>query len=274
MWSVSVAFSVFGQCVCKCESFLFCASPKPSLRNLVTYLGTNIKSIALLHFLTKHLHLSTTAREAPTIDIFPNEPQTISVGQVAYITCRASGEPEPIITWARRDSRPLGAGIRNDGQGVITFETVTADDAGEYECHARNAAGSVSATSVLNVQQLPEIAIVPDVEDLRLTVGDELRLDCSAIGVPAPQVVWYDNQQTRTEIENLPWPRAANSRALLNKYKVREEDEGTYMCVAKNSAGTELKYVHLIVEPKRGDVGEYRLVAARPEGGRAKGNGN
>lgn len=193
--------------------------------------------------------------------MYPNEAQSVSVGQTAFITCRAiAGFPEPSITWVRRDRRPLAASIRDDGQGSLTFEAATADDAGEYECTARNAAGSVSATSVLNVHQRPVITRSPDVDELRLTVGDELRLECSATGVPPPQVVWYDSQQTQaaqqTGFETRASAMPTGSRASMHKYRVRQEDEGTYMCVAKNSAGTDEKYVFLTVEPKRGDVGE------------------
>lgn len=190
--------------------------------------------------------------------MYPAEPQSVSIGNSAFITCRVSGYPDPTITWSRHDRRPLSGRIIDDGQGSLSLTSVQLDDSGEYICTAQNPAGSVSATSQLNVQKSPEITRTPDVDELRLTVGDELRLECSATGVPAPSVRWLDNRQTQ---EADPYAVRSElvpqTRAVLTKYKVRQEDEGTYMCVASNGAGTDQRYVTLTVEPKRGDVGKF-----------------
>lgn len=192
--------------------------------------------------------------------MYPDEPQTVGIGNSAYITCRATGYPDPTIAWSRSDRRPISARVSDDAQGSLTLTDVQLDDAGEYVCTAQNPAGSVSASSQLVVQQRPRITLQPEVDEVRRTVGDELRLECSATGEPAPNVRWLDNRQMQDDTDPFAVSHtdgvAPQQRAVLTKYKVRQEDEGSYMCVASNEAGSDQRYVRLTVDPKRGDVGK------------------
>lgn len=56
----------------------------------------------------------------------------IGVGKSAYIPCKAIGSPEPTIEWYRvgEKSESLGSELR--------FTSVIQQDAGYYECRARN----------------------------------------------------------------------------------------------------------------------------------------
>lgn len=143
----------------------------------------------------------------------------------------------------------------------IFFTHIALEDAGEYVCTAENLAGIVTATNVLNVHQSPVVLVTPDVANLQLTEGDELLLECSATGIPAPQVIWFDNVQSESpeqfEHQLRLAQHADKSRAVLHKYKVRKTDEGHFLCRATNEAGSEDKYVYVSVADKRGDVGEY-----------------
>lgn len=142
----------------------------------------------------------------------------------------------------------------------IEFTNITLDDAGEYVCTAENSAGFVSSTNVLNVHQSPIVSLYPNTPTLQLTEGDELRLECSAVGVPAPRVIWFDNVQSESPDEYadqlIQSTRLDLSHAVLHKYKVRKSDEGYYLCRASNAAGSEDKYITVYINEKRGDVGE------------------
>lgn len=177
------------------------------------------------------------------------------------LSCRAiSGIPPPTITWVRRDHRPLSSNVVEIYPGTISLKDVTLHDAGEYECRAENVAGSVSMTASLNVQQPPVVTLKPDIYEMILTEGDELKLECSATGLPLPNVQWkepYEEQNiitagfggVRTAIKLAPY-------AIIQKYNVRKSDEGTYVCIAQNDAGSEEKHIYILVQPKRGDVGK------------------
>lgn len=59
------------------------------------------------------------ARERPTVDIHPAEPQTVTVGTEAMLYCSANGIPEPSVQWRRVDGKPLSPRCREISAGYI-----------------------------------------------------------------------------------------------------------------------------------------------------------
>lgn len=172
------------------------------------------------------------------------------------LSCRTiAGIPTPSIKWTRRDRKPLSHRITEEYAGAITFRDVTLDEAGEYECQAENVAGKVTALVALNIQQSPIITLEPNVTELILTEGDELKLECSAIGTPTPSVIWKEPLQTAS-FYGTPAVRSSQPYATIQKYNARRGDEGTYICSASSEAGTDEKYVTVMIQQKRGDIGK------------------
>lgn len=72
-----------------------------------------------------------------------------------------------------------------------SFREVSLEQSGEYECRASNVAGTSSVTASLIILQSPEITIKPGIELLSVTEGDEIIINCQAIGKPIPNVEWH-----------------------------------------------------------------------------------
>lgn len=198
------------------------------------------------------------ARESPKITIHPNTSQTVVVGQSVAFGCQAvAGIPSPTVTWKRVDGRPLSHRLEKSYPGYLRFNDVSLDEAGSYECTAQNIAGTVSASTTLTVYQSPTITLNPNESEVTVTEGDELKLECLAEGLPAPTVEWEDPQQVKLEsIQNL-YQRGGPQRATVQKYNVRQSDEGIYICSASSIAGSDQKYITVLVKEKRGDVGKF-----------------
>ena len=80
--------------------------------------------------------------------------------------------------------------------------------------------------------------IVPpqiSVNNTKITVeeGDGVVIQCSATGTPVPNVTWFNNRQ-----EVLGYGKG--NASLFFKNSTRKEN-GTYVCIAKNSAGKKEK---------------------------------
>lgn len=211
-------------------------------------------------FLIKCL-FKIVAREAPLLEIHPKEPQTVRVGESAMLSCRAvAGIPSPTVVWHRRDQSPFSDKIREEYPGTIVISDITLGEAGDYECRATNIAGEVTQTVPLYVQQPPIITLRPSVQELKLTEGDELKLDCEAEGIPSATVQWKQPGDLEVEFGLRGVPAGPSfglsSHAAIHKYNVRRADAGTYICHASNAAGSEEKYITVLVETKRGDVGK------------------
>lgn len=128
-------------------------------------------------------------REAPQVQLHPNEPQKLKVGESARITCRLiAGIPYATITWARKDNRPMSSRVTEDYPGVITFREASLADSGEYVCRGENSVGFTTATASIEIIESPIITLKPNKTQLSITEGDELQIHCSAIGKPTPTV--------------------------------------------------------------------------------------
>lgn len=201
-----------------------------------------------------------TVREAPVIEIYPREPVTVRVGESAMLSCRATaGIPSPTVTWARRDQSPFSHRIKEEYPGTIVINDITLGESGEYECKATNIAGESTLTASVTVYQPPLIHVTPDQTELTVTEGDELKLECAAEGLPSPSVTWKTPNQIEASPQSgygVPYARTL-AQAVVHKYNVNRNDEGIYVCQASNDAGSDEKYISVIVQPKRGDVGKF-----------------
>ena len=84
--------------------------------------------------------------------------------------------------------------------------------------------------------------------DISKNSTQTLQLNCSAVGIPLPNIVWLYNgllliNTSRVSILNIPVSMGANE-VLLTDYSVlaitnlRETDGGNYVCRADNSDGS------------------------------------
>lgn len=85
--------------------------------------------------------------------------------------------------------------------------------------------------------------------NLKAKEGQPTQLDARVSGIPEPEVAWMkDDHPVRTG-ERIH----AEKEGDLHSLKISEvdiEDEGTYMCQAKNTAGTATSMADLNVECK------------------------
>lgn len=213
------------------------------------------------------------ARESPTIDVYPAGPQSVPVGTEAMLYCSGTGIPDPSVQWRRVDGKPLSPRCQEISPGYIMYDTmcyiglvseinnffhicnrireIQLEDSGDYECTAQNDVGRVTALQKVIVTSAPVITLEPNDEYLSLTEGDELKVTCSATGVPSPIVQWVDDT---TEFNRGLPPSPQHNQAFLEKYRVDRNDAKTYKCIASNEAGTVESSVTVEVRPRRGDA--------------------
>lgn len=188
------------------------------------------------------------------------------MGESTRLSCRASsGTPYPQITWTRRDGSPLSTRFSEDYPGVITLREATVEDTGSYECKATNVAGTTTASTSVEVQQAPTIAMAPDLQAIEITEGDELRFTCTATGIPQPSIEIKVPEGSNVHATR---PMHAAQRAghvveraeaTIAHFGIQRSQAGLYQCIAINEAGQDLRYIQVNVKEKRGDVGELIL---------------
>nr|XP_054760360.1 nephrin-like [Lytechinus pictus] len=198
------------------------------------------------------------------------EGQTLQVteGDSVNLTCCADANPTPegLITWSAQGRHNVSCspeghshvietvrGSTGDACSTLTFEPVTAGDAGIHECMADNGfATSYSVTFELQVKFLP--CATADQNTMLLNDGSDATLLCDVISNPPSEVTWYFNNQPI----NASSPRyqvTTGGSGGINHMLIRSEieilgisasiDAGNYSCMAYNSLGIGTSVTHL-----------------------------
>ncbi|KAK2540204.1 Hmcn1 [Columba guinea] len=167
-------------------------------------------------------------------------------GQRVDIPCSAQGIPPPTVAWFRaRGAVPTGDGqFSHSPDGALSISNVQLPDAGVYKCVASNVAGSDTSEITLQVQESPTI------EDLdppynspfqERVANQRIAFPCPAKGIPKPVIKWLRNGRELTGSE--PGISVLEDGTLLIIASVTPSDNGEYVCVASNEAGSaERKY--------------------------------
>ncbi|XP_034025027.1 neural cell adhesion molecule 1b [Thalassophryne amazonica] len=207
----------------------------------------------------------------PKITFLANQ-TTSEMEEQVTLTCEASGDPTPTITWSYSGhifsegeqahlnriyqaswTRPvqhksLGVVVvRSDARvSSLTLKYVKYTDAGEYLCTARSAIGEDEKPAYLDIQYAPKIQ---GVVALYTWEGNPVNISCEVQAHPNDvSIVWLrDGLQ-------LPSPNTTNmkifrnpSASYLQITPESENDFGSYNCTASNKMGTESKEFLLIL---------------------------
>uniref|UniRef100_A0A8D0V8T8 Hemicentin-1 n=1 Tax=Sus scrofa TaxID=9823 RepID=A0A8D0V8T8_PIG len=186
-----------------------------------------------------NVHVSPKIQRGPKV-------MKVQVGQRVDLPCSAQGTPLPVITWFKGGSAVLTDGLQHISHpdGTLGIKQVTLSDAGVYTCVATNIAGSDETEITLHVQEPPTLeALDPpyDIPFQERVANQRIAFPCPVKGTPKPAIKWLRNGRELTGGE--PGISMLESGTLLVIASVTPYDNGEYICVAANEAGTtERKY--------------------------------
>uniref|UniRef100_A0A669QE89 Hemicentin 1 n=1 Tax=Phasianus colchicus TaxID=9054 RepID=A0A669QE89_PHACC len=165
----------------------------------------------------------------------------VQAGHRVDVPCSAQGNPPPAITWFRGSSAvPIDSGQPTHSlDGVLSISNVQLSNAGTYRCIATNAAGSDTSETTIQVQgDLDPPYNNPFQERV---ANQRVAFPCPVKGIPKPIIKWLHNGRELTGRE--PGISILEDDMLLIIVSVTPSDNGEYICVATNEAGsTERKY--------------------------------
>jgi hypothetical protein len=151
------------------------------------------------------------------------------------------GSPTPNITWKKLDGHlPKWRHIQDGGNLILS--NIRRTDEGTYVCSASNGSPSItiSANSVLDVQEIPQIVRKGQLDEKNVVEGEEIVIECPTKGKPKPIVNWIHNGE-------LIKPEISNKIGILIKgidgsklsiASANSHSSGIYQCFATNELGS------------------------------------
>ncbi|KAK3592726.1 hypothetical protein CHS0354_007728 [Potamilus streckersoni] len=180
----------------------------------------------------------------PTIEDGPTEVST-KVQTGATLHCESLALPDPKIEWTKNGEPFATTGLRHRMlvSGTLEFTSVRIEDSGNYTCTATNEAGKASRNIRLNVQVPPRI-VGEKVRHVKAVVGKGVYLPCDATGIPEPRIIWQKGTSLITGSEDID---VLENGTLFLK-KTTTKDEGYFVCMAQNNAGTDFGQFNLQIQ--------------------------
>ncbi|XP_060082810.1 protein amalgam-like [Ylistrum balloti] len=182
---------------------------------------------------------------------YSSKDMVVREGSDLELVCNATGVPQPEITWYRKqkDSPNAKTNLGTGSTDQLLINNVTRDEAGTYECVARNDVEPADSISIkVDVQFAPEIEI--ELESLSQKVGKSTVLECVITGFPMEVAVWryngIDIEERTWKYEPIVFQRDGNT--ILLSLEIRElspSDFGVYTCFARNVLGSSNRTILL-----------------------------
>ncbi|XP_077087084.1 protogenin B [Siphateles boraxobius] len=172
-------------------------------------------------------------------------PQNISAGlhQSVVLECLAEGNPRPLVSWSRADSKPIDVfGARVLGNGNLVISPVKAQHSGTYLCRATTPGTRNYTIAAGNLTILVPPTLLEKPESQTRPRAGTARFSCQAEGTPAPHITWFKNGQV---IHSNGRTKMYNSKLVITQ--IIPEDDAFYQCQAENSQGSVVSTSRLIV---------------------------
>ena len=154
--------------------------------------------------------------------------------QNVTITCTASGQPQPRITW----SKSFGSLPKDRAEvvnGTLKIYNVAKTDGGTYLCNTKNIIGSKTVTALVVIFFPLRFKIRPPQEltpVININVRT-LRLPCLAESDLKPIITW-----TKDGKSSLPVDSDVLQNGTLILRNIKKSHEGSYTCRATNALTT------------------------------------
>uniref|UniRef100_A0AAZ3NQB2 Protogenin B n=1 Tax=Oncorhynchus tshawytscha TaxID=74940 RepID=A0AAZ3NQB2_ONCTS len=168
-------------------------------------------------------------RQRPRIIAGPQN-MTASLHYTVVLECVATGNPRPIISWSRADSKPIDVfNARVLGSGNLVISDVKPQHSGVYLCRATTprTCNYTIATANLTVLEPPSLVERPE-SQTRPRAGTAR--SCARL---------------REEVHLNGRIKMYNSKLVITQ--ITTEDDAIYQCVAENEQGSALSLARLIV---------------------------
>ncbi|XP_072236348.1 immunoglobulin superfamily DCC subclass member 4 isoform X2 [Leuresthes tenuis] len=195
----------------------------------------------------------------PVVIVAPPQNATVVLGHPSVMECMAQGQPKPLVSWSRKDGKPISTDVVVLATNLVIRDT-RRHHAGVYVCRANKPKTRefIDAAAELHVRAPPVIIHPP--ETVSLSRGNTARFLCNSSGEPPPVLHWLKNGQPIKSFRRVK----TQSPGVLIINQLALEDGGYYQCIADNGLGTACATAKLTVIVREGLPSPPQHLSATP----------
>ncbi|XP_054712056.1 obscurin-like isoform X2 [Uloborus diversus] len=182
-----------------------------------------------------------TTTKKPEIDQVLKPTQLVE-GKPGKLTAKVSGQPKPKVTWFK-DGKPITPNSHyvveedEDGNITLSFDKVTAADAGTYSILASSDEGEAkSEAPVTTIPAGKKPEFVQELEKQDLVEGQPLQLKAKVSGKPT-SIKWQKDGEDILAGDHVRLMEEPDGSIALLIDKVNKNDAGKYTVIASNAEG-------------------------------------
>uniref|UniRef100_A0A667YEH3 Ig-like domain-containing protein n=1 Tax=Myripristis murdjan TaxID=586833 RepID=A0A667YEH3_9TELE len=187
------------------------------------------------------------------------EPKVYNKKQVHYgndlkVDCKASGAPQPEISWALPDGTMIQCIIipyeyekkfQKFHMNLMSLQVGMSEE-GKYTCYAENQMGKDEMHVHITVVTASPRIRSPSQTYAKVKPGGNIRFDCEAVGEPKPKILWMLPSNDIIAASNERYLMHVNGSLDIRDVKLI--DAGEYVCMARNNAGENRKVYKLDID--------------------------
>uniref|UniRef100_A0A182UGY7 Titin n=1 Tax=Anopheles melas TaxID=34690 RepID=A0A182UGY7_9DIPT len=176
-------------------------------------------------------------KEAPTVSEHLKDVH-VGLGQTVTLSCIVTGVPVPDVAWFR-NGQPLKQDVVSyeNGSAKYQIKSTTVESGAKYTCRATNEVGSVESSCQVVIEEKPTLTVEKKQIVQKLRVGDEWKVVAEFTGFPAPELIWYREEEKLTSTAEHTIVTVGQSSTIVISSLDRAHT-GKYTVEAHNAAGS------------------------------------
>lgn len=202
-----------------------------NVSGLYTCMASNDEGTATMTF---PFYVTDQPEEIPVVV------EPVIEGNDAVLTCRAARFLYTDFQWLDSRNQTIASNmstLQTSNYSIsssLHLHNVSLSSSREYKCEGHKMhKKTVLKTVKLNIAQRKQPWFSQNLTNQHVNSSTTLILNCSALGVPQPNILWYKNG---LEVERGPGITFGDN-GVLTIERVKKDDEGLYECVAINDLG-------------------------------------
>ncbi|XP_064214163.1 obscurin isoform X6 [Tribolium castaneum] len=197
----------------------------------------------------------TMVQTPPTFGKKLERSEDVIEGEPLELKAKINGSPKPTVVWYKNgepiDDERVKTSVLPDGTVKLNIEHARPSDSGAYKLVIQNPNGESACLCAVAVQQKPQRPkFLKCFKDVKLPIGETLRLEAQVQAHPPPEVKWIKDGVPVRVSSNIHFEVHPDGKVALIVDCAKPENAGKYELQVSNKYGDAMGEASVEIEKK------------------------